>query len=322
MERGVLLPAEERIDSVELGERAESLGYDAVWSSELWGADAFVRLAQLAERTDEVALGTAIVNVFSRTPAALAQAGATLQRASDGRFTLGTGTSTPKAVEDLHSQSFERPIRRSHETIDLAKQFSRGEGRVEYDGECFQVADFPTLETPFEVWHAALGPANRRVVGRLCDGWIPHMIPFGRLETVFEDIATAAEEAGRDPADITVAPYVPCAVSEDPETARDAVRGHVAYYVGSGEGYRKAVGAAFPERADRIADAWRDGNRSEATGLVTDEMVDALGVAGTPDAAEEKLGELPDFVDHAMVVVPANAAGELTDGTVEALAPS
>jgi alkanesulfonate monooxygenase SsuD/methylene tetrahydromethanopterin reductase-like flavin-dependent oxidoreductase (luciferase family) len=321
MDRGVLLPAEERIDSVELGVRAERLGYDAVWSSELWGADAFVRIAQIAERTDDVELGTAIVNVFSRTPAALAQAGATLQRASDGRFTLGTGTSTPKAIEDLHSMSFDQPVRRAHETIDLAQRFSRGEGRVEYDGECFEVADFPSLEEPFDVWHAALGPANRRVVGRLCEGWIPHMIPFGRLDTVFGDVAEAAEEADRDPAEITVAPYVPCAVDEDPETARGAVRGHVAYYVGSGEGYRRAVGAAFPDRADRIAEAWREGDRKEAAGLVTDEMVEALGVAGTPETAEAKLGDLPDFVDHAMVVVPANAAAELTDGTVEALAP-
>jgi alkanesulfonate monooxygenase SsuD/methylene tetrahydromethanopterin reductase-like flavin-dependent oxidoreductase (luciferase family) len=322
MERGVLLPAEERIDSVALGERAERLGYHAVWSSELWGADAFVRLAQIAERTDDVALGTAIVNVFSRTPAALAQAGATLDRASDGRFTLGTGTSTPKAVRDLHSMSFDRPIRRSHETIDLVRRFSRGEGRVEYDGECFQVADFPALGADFEVWHAALGPANRRVVGRLCEGWIPHMIPFDRLETVFDDVAEAAEGADRDPAGITVAPYVPCAVSDDPGEARDAVRGHVAYYVGSGEGYRRAVGAAFPDRADRIAEAWREGDRGEAAGLVTDEMVAALGVAGTPEDAEAQLADLPGIVDHAMVVVPANAAAELTDPTVEALAPA
>jgi alkanesulfonate monooxygenase SsuD/methylene tetrahydromethanopterin reductase-like flavin-dependent oxidoreductase (luciferase family) len=321
MERGVLLPAEERIDSVALGVRAETLGYDAVWTSELWGADAFVRLAQLAERTDTIQLGTAIINVFSRTPAALAQAGATLQRASDGRFTLGTGTSTPKAIEDLHSMSFDRPIRRAHETIELVQQFTASEGRVEYEGECFEVADFPSLDVNLDVYHAALGPANRRVVGRLCDGWVPHMIPFGRLDSVFSDVADAARERDRAPDDVDIAPYVPCAVSDDPEAAKDAIRGHVAYYVGSGEGYRKAVAAEYPDRADDIADAWRDGDRTGAIDHVSDEMVDALGVAGTPETAEAKLADLPDVVDHAMVVVPAQVAGELTDETVEALAP-
>jgi len=321
MERGVLLPAEERIDSVALGVRAETLGYDAVWTSELWGADAFVRLAQLAERTDTIQLGTAIINVFSRTPAALAQAGATLQRASDGRFTLGTGTSTPKAIEDLHSMSFDRPIRRAHETIELVQQFTASEGRVEYDGECFEVADFPSLDVNLDIYHAALGPANRRVVGRLCDGWVPHMIPFGRLDSVFSDVADAARERDRAPDDVDIAPYVPCAVSDDPEAAKDAIRGHVAYYVGSGEGYRKAVAAEYPDRADDIADAWRDGDRTGAIDHVSDEMVDALGVAGTPETAEAKLADLPDVVDHAMVVVPAQVAGELTDETVEALAP-
>ena len=114
---------------------------------------------------------------------------------------------------------------------------------------------------------------------------------------------------------------MPCAVSDDPEAAKDAIRGHVAYYVGSGEGYRKAVAAEYPDRADDIADAWRDGDRTGAIDHVSDEMVDALGVAGTPETAEAKLADLPDVVDHAMVVVPAQVAEELTDETVEALAP-
>lgn len=322
MERGVLLPAQERVDTVALGVRAESLGYDAVWASELWGGDAFVRLTQIAERTDEIGLGTAIVNVFSRTPATLAQAAVTLDRASDGRFTLGTGVSTPKAIEDLHGMAFESPIRRAHETVSLVRRFTAESGDpVTYDGEIFAVRDFPPLGGSIPLWHAALGPANRRVVGRVCDGWIPHNVPFDRLERVFEDVAAAARDADRDPEAITVAPYVPAAVAADPEVARDAIRGHLAYYVGSAEGYRKAAGGAFPDAADRIANAWRDGNRADAAAEVTDDMVDALGVAGTPETAREKLRELPPVIDHAMVVVPAQAAADLGERTIAALAP-
>ena len=322
MDRGVLLPDTDAVDATALGERAAGLGYDAVWAPELWGGDAFVRLTDLAHRTEEVRLGTAIVNVYSRSPAAIAQASATLQEVSGGRFTLGLGVSTPKAIEDLHGLEFERPARRAHETIDLVRQFSGGEGRVNYDGELVSVADFPALETEVPIYYAALGPANRRVVGRLADGWIPHNVPFGRLEEAFEVVAETAREAGRDPDEITIAPYVPSAVSEDPDEARDAIRGHVAYYVGSGDGYRRAVGAAFPE-ADAVAEAWREGDRREAAARVTDEMVDALGVAGTPEDARQQLEtlEAETPIDHAIVVVPAQAAGELTDSTVEALAP-
>jgi alkanesulfonate monooxygenase SsuD/methylene tetrahydromethanopterin reductase-like flavin-dependent oxidoreductase (luciferase family) len=80
-------------------------------------------------------------------------------------------TSTPKAIEDLHGLRFERPVQRAHEAISLVKQFTGGgDGAIRYDGEVFCVADFPALDADVPVYHAALGPANRRVVGRLCDG--------------------------------------------------------------------------------------------------------------------------------------------------------
>lgn len=323
MDRGILLPADDRIDPVVIAPMAEELGYDAVWTPELWGSHAFVRVAELAHHTEEIRLGTAIVNVYSRTPAVLAMAASSLDRVTDGRFTLGLGVSTPKAIEDLHGLEFDRPARRAHETLSLLRQFTDGEGRVEYDGELISVADFPALDADVPFYYAALGSANRRVTGRFADGWIPHNVPFQRLEDSFELVADTAREAGRDPDEIEVAPYVPAAVSDDPTAARDAIRGHVAYYVGSGEGYRRAVGTVYPDEADRIANAWRNGDRADAAQAVTDEMVDDLGVAGTAEDARERLRELEDTtpIDHAMLVVPAQAADELAEQTITALAP-
>jgi alkanesulfonate monooxygenase SsuD/methylene tetrahydromethanopterin reductase-like flavin-dependent oxidoreductase (luciferase family) len=322
MERGVLLPDTPAVDGPALAERADELGYDAVWMPELWGDDALVRLADLAHRVD-CDLGTAIANVYSRSPAVLGAAAATLDDIAPGRVTLGLGVSTPKAIEDLHGMAFERPARRGHEVVELVERFTSGEGRVDYDGELFDLHDFPAQEADVPVYYAALGPANRRVVGRVADGWIPHNIPFRRLDITFETVADAAEEAGRDPDDITIAPYVPCAVDEDGAAARDAIRGHVAYYVGSGEGYRKAVAAAFGDQASAVANAWREGDREAAAGQVTDEMVDALGVAGTPDQARQRLDDLvaETPIDHAILVVPAQAAEEFAEPTMEALGP-
>ncbi|WP_129112887.1 LLM class flavin-dependent oxidoreductase [Halegenticoccus tardaugens] len=322
MRRGLLLPEGERAAPVETAVRAEELGYDALWLGELWGADAFVQLAAIAARVDEAALGTAIVNVYSRSPATLAAAAATLDSVADGPVRLGLGASTPKAIEDLHGSEYDRPVRRIHETAELVRAFTRGEGRVEYDGELFSVADFPPLDAEVPIYVAALGPAARRMTGRVADGWIPHNVPFSALGDAFETVANAAREAGRDPDGIAVAPYVPAAVSDDPEEARAAVRGHLAYYVGSGEGYRRAVAEAFPDEADRVAEAWRAGDRAAAKAAVTAEMVDALGVAGTPDGARERFSEIAalDAVDEPIVVVPMQAE-DLRERTVETLAP-
>ncbi|ELY58964.1 LLM class flavin-dependent oxidoreductase [Natronolimnohabitans innermongolicus] len=324
MDVGLMVASFGDVDLADVAVRAEQLHYDAVWVGELWGESGVVQLTEMATRTDEIDIGSAILNVYSRSPAVLSMTAASLQRASDGRFTLGVGTSTAKAVEDLHGMAFDRPVRRAHETIELVREFTADDGgRVDYEGQLLEAADFPSLSVPLPIYHAGLGPANRRVVGRLCDGWIPHNIPFSRLEDAFEEVADAARERDRDPDEITVAPYVPSAVSEDADEARETLRRHVAYYVGSGEGYRRAVAMAYPERADRIAEAWRDGEKRAAAEAVTDEMVDDLGVAGTPDEARQRLRTLVDEtgIDHPIVVLPEPASSETIEATIEALAP-
>jgi alkanesulfonate monooxygenase SsuD/methylene tetrahydromethanopterin reductase-like flavin-dependent oxidoreductase (luciferase family) len=325
MRLGLLLPHIGTVDSTELAVRAEDLGYGSVWLGELWGSDSTIQLTAIAGETDDIEIGTAILNVFSRSPAVLAMTAATLDRVSDGRFTLGLGTSTPKAIEDLHGMPFDRPVRRSHETIELVKKFlGGGDERVDYDGELFETKDFPPLDADVDVYHAALGPANRRVVARLADGWIPHNIPFPHLEEAFEYVAEHAEKAGRDPDDITVAPYIPSAVSDDEAEAHDAIRGHIAYYVGSGKGYQRAVAQMFPEEADAVADAWRGGDRKGAAAAVTDEMVAALGVSGTPDQARDRLRDIMDnpAIDRPLITIPNQTAEKLAEQTIEALSPS
>ncbi|MDG5776474.1 LLM class flavin-dependent oxidoreductase [Haloarculaceae archaeon H-GB2-1] len=323
MAHDLLVPNGPDVDVVEQAVQAEDLGYDSVWLGELWGGDPFTRLAAAATATDSIELGTAIVNVYSRTPAVLAMSAASLDSLSDGRFTLGVGVSTKQAIENIHGQDFDRPVRRAHETIDVVRRLLDGDERVTYDGELLEVSGVPPLDVDVPVYHAALGKANRRVVARLCDGWIPHNVPFPDLEDAFAYVAEIADDAGRDPDDITVAPYVPAVVDEDGEAARDALRGHVAYYVGSGEGYERAVGDRFPDGASAVAEAWRDGDRETARSHVTDEMLAALGVAGTPDEARRQFRTLLDGtpVDRPMVTLPSNASADQHERTIWELAP-
>lgn len=322
MQTGILVPNDEP-DIPAFAERVESMGYHSLWVSELWTRDAFVVLTRAAEMTESITLGTAIVNVYGRSPATIAQAGATLDRAAGGRTILGLGTSTRKTIEDLHGTAFENPPRRLHETTELTKKFLHASGRVEYEGECFEVADFPALGADIPVYTAALGPANRRATGRTADGWLPHNIPFHRLDEAFETIAETAREAGREPSTIRTAPYVPAAVDEDPERAAAAIRGHLAYYIGNGEGYRRAAGLEYPDAADAVATAWREGDRDAARAAVTSEMIEGLAIAGTPQQAQEQLAGLSEneAIDEPLIVIPDGVDQNLKRRTVRTLAP-
>lgn len=323
MQHDLLLPNTIGYDAVSEGVRAETLGYDSVWLGELWDTDAFTRLAAIASKTDDIEIGTAIVNVFSRSPSTIAMSAASLDEISDGRMNLGFGVSTERAIESIHGTDFDRPVRQAHETIEIVKRLLEDDEPVTYDGEILGVESVPPIDVDVPLYHAALGPANRRVVARLCDGWIPNNIPFPQLDEAFEYIAEVAREEGRDPESITVAPYVPSIVDDDEATARDVLRGYIAYYVGSGEGYQNAVGTMFPDRADSVAAAWRDGDRSEARERVSEEMVDALGVAGTPSQARDQLRELVDetVVSRPMITPPENASDEQVSQTIDALSP-
>lgn len=324
VEMGVLLPEAAEMDDAEFAASAESLGYESIWVGENWGENAFVRLATVAERTAEIRLGTAITNVYSRSPAVIAMTAADIDERSAGRFTLGVGPSSPTLVEGLHGMAFDRPVRRTHETVELVRAFTSDEDTVSYDGELFEVDGFPALDRSFPIYNAAIGSANRRATGRLCDGWLPHLIPFSELPDAFETVTNAAESAGRDPEEISIAPYLPAAVSDDAESARTAVAKHVAFYVGSSPSFRSAVGRAFPDRADRIATRWNDGERGEAVAAIDETMLEELAVFGTPTTARGRLRDLLDreLFDVPLLALPAGVDRAMVERTVEALAPS
>ena len=105
--------APHRRHATDYAELAESCGYEAVWMPEAFGSDAFTLLGLLAGKTRRLRLATGIVNVFSRSPALLAQSFATLDEMSDGRAIIGLGTSGPIVIENWHGSRFENPLSRT-----------------------------------------------------------------------------------------------------------------------------------------------------------------------------------------------------------------
>lgn len=307
----------------EWGEHAEQLEYDSIWVSEAWGRDTFVQLTEIAERTENIGLCTAIANVYSRTPAVLAMAATSLQHLSDGRVIVGVGPSHANIIEPIHGLSYDRPVRRTHETIELVKELTGSSETVTYAGDIFEIDAVPAMDTPVPVYNAALGEANRRATGRVADGWLPYMFPISALESGFETIARTARESGRNPDDIDVAPQIVAAVADDPEVAKNEVRSFVAHFVGTFPHYRDTLAARYPQAIEAISDALAADRYEAANECVTDELVHDIGVAGTPEGAREQLREVieSEIVDCPIIYVPRQASEDIRSRTIEELSP-
>ena len=318
---GVVLPEYGSMTGTELVEFAEGAvdaGFESVWVGEGWGYNAFTLLGRVADRVD-VPLGTSIANVFARSPAALASESLTLHEATDGNFILGLGASTPAVVQNFHGVEFEQPLRHVRETIEIVDLATSGE-RISYDGRIFDLDGF-TLnhadDADVPILNGAIGTTNIALSIEYADGILPHMLP---LTGVDDAIRTAEERAGEE-SSLHIAPSLPTSISEDPDEAREVLASHVAYYVGSTDFYNDTVAEhGFPDEAAAIRDAWRDRDHDAAADAVSEELMDALGIVGTPERARDRLEILlDDTVDTALISFPMDATDEMFETTLAAL---
>src|SRR5437763_3011007 len=118
---------------------AERLGFESIWAAEAYGSDALTPLAWFGSRTQRIKLGSAIVQISARTPAATAMAAMTLDHLSGGRLILGVGVSGPQVVEGWYGQPFPKPLGRTREFITLVRTMLARQGPVTFAGEHYQL---------------------------------------------------------------------------------------------------------------------------------------------------------------------------------------
>lgn len=295
------VPDHPTMDSVaEQVQRAEALGFDRVSAGETTDWNLVSTLTLLAERTEEIGLANDVFSPYSRSPALIGQTAAALHEASDGRFRLGLGTSSPALAESWHGASFDRPLRRLRETIEIVRAVLSGD-RVDYDGELYQLsglkltAGVPDEPVPIDV--AALGPKTVELTGRFADGWVPQLFTPDGLRDRLGDLERGAELGDREPDDVRVAPILRCAALADGERARELARSSVAFLIGAyGPYYRQSIiEQGYGEVATAIREAWEAGDRERMAEELPDDLLDQLAAAGTPEAVRDRVRTFADI---------------------------
>ncbi|MDA1128870.1 MAG: LLM class flavin-dependent oxidoreductase [Chloroflexi bacterium] len=318
-------------DVISIARQADSLGYHSFWTGESWGRDVFTVLTMVACHTENLRLGAGIVNVYSRTPALIAQTVASLDILSRGRAILGLGSSGRVVVENWHGVPFDSPLARTREYIDIIRMALSGQP-VNHQGNFYQMDRFRMISPPMQeripIYVASLGPKNLALTGELADGWLPIWAHRERISGLKEDIAVAATKAGRKISDVTVAPYIMCYAASDAQDlghGEGLLRDHMAYYIGGmGSYYFDSFSrAGFASEAQAVREAWNSRDRERAAAAVSDRMLESVAVLGTPEQCRNQLNQFRQAgVDLPIATFPHGTDVDAIHRTIEALAPT
>jgi len=278
---------------VECVKLAEGLGYESAWVAEGHGGDQFAVLAACAAQTSRIGLGTSITSVFVRTVPTIAMAAATLDHLSAGRFILGVGSSHKVQVEGEHGVPYAKPLTRVRESVAVIRELLRG-GQVRYRGDTVNIDGFDLWFTPrrpvIPIYLSAVFPKMISLCGEIADGVILTRSTLGTAATVREGLAEGAKRAGREPGGVVVTTLLPAAVGDTRREALDTLRPGLAFYAGFFPRYNRMMAEhGFVDEASAIAEAWSRGDREAAERAVSDALIDATSIAGTPEECRERI---------------------------------
>ena len=273
---------------------AEAAGVHSAWVPEAWGRDAFTILTLLADKTKRINLGTAIVNTYSRTPAALAQHFATLDEVSGGRMLLGLGTSGPQVIEHFHGVAFQPPLQRMREYVEIINTLMKGEP-LKYSGKVFDLQRgftlrFQPVRDHIPIYLATLNTRSVKMTAELADGWLPIMIPIEHLKGEIDNLRQASVAAGRPANAVAVRSPGTITVTSQVDKARAASAGMLAFYIGRMGTFYAAqlTRLGYGEAVETIKEAWAGGSRA-AGEAVPVQLVDATGCVGSVEAGIDRL---------------------------------
>lgn len=277
---------------------AERAGFESVWATEFYDRSATIALAAMVHTTSAIELGSAIAYAFGRTPLVLAAEARDLDEISGGRLTLGLGTGTRRMQQDWHGLDGEHPAGRMEELVPLLRQLWRlHEGPVEHDGHFYRLYVKPTapprapVRLGIPVYMAGVNARMIEAAGAVADGLVGHPLftPEYVREVVRPALARGAERRDRQPPPI--AGYLTCSVGEDREAARRDAAAVIAFN-STVKTYRATHQVSgFERQAEAIRDAWSRGDAGAMVGAVSEEMIDAIALAGTPDEVRERFAE-------------------------------
>ena len=283
---GAFISAGRSLDrSLERVRRADGLGFDSIYTTHIAGRDSLALLMAYASVSERARLGTGVVPIFSRTPATMAQAAATIDEFSGGRMVLGLGVSHQVTVENWYGAKIEKPVSQMREYAAIVRAILRSEAPPE--GEFFKtrfqfMGYEPRPDLPIYV--AALSPNMLRLAGEVADGvmlWLCN--PDYIRAVVVPAVTEGRERAGKTLDGFDVVAAVPTALTDDPDAARTTMRQDLIPYA-SLPFYRSMLErSGFGDEITAFDEGMQAGDVERAKAGLSDRLLGALAGIGSAD---------------------------------------
>jgi F420-dependent oxidoreductase-like protein len=306
----------------------ERAGLDTVWVAEAYGFDSPTLMGYLAAKTETVEIGSAILNIFSRTPGALLQTAAGLDNVSNGRAILGLGASGPQVIEGFHGVPYSKPLGRTREIIEILRAgmrrepltsdglyklpLSKADGAVTGLGKPLKLLTRPERPS-VPIYVAALGEKNVELVAEVADGWLPHLYHPEKASSVWGDpLANGAKKRSADLGPLEIVAGGMVAIGDGPETKAllDFARPLFALYVGGmgakGRNFYNDLAChyGYEKEAAEIQELYLSGHKRDAEAVVPLEWLEAANLVGPESYVRERLAAFDESGVTSLSIVP------------------
>jgi 5,10-methylenetetrahydromethanopterin reductase len=308
-------------ESIDIGRRAEELGYDSVWFAEHnYSRDAVTPCAALALVTERVLIGPCVVPIFTRSPLLLANTFAALDEMSRGRIVLGLGAGSRVLIQ-AQGIDYRKPLTALREYVDACRAVWKGHGtHINYRGQIVQLQnaelDFEPHRREIPVWIGSTGPKACELAGQIGDGaMLNGFLPASYVKNAVEWIRTGAKRAGRSLDGYNVSMIIITTVASSKEAAYEFLRPMLAVYLARLPDVTRHT-TAWPEYEALVA-AVNEGGGEVGKKFVSNDLIDDITICGTQ---EDCLAGLQRYVDAGLNHPVLVGFGDVR-GTLEAMAP-
>ncbi len=316
MRRSIVLISDAIAELADQAKLAEQAGFEAAWVTDFYNRDAFVRMTACALATSRIGIASGIAYAFARSPVLTAAAAADVDEIRNGRVILGLGTGTRRMQESWYGLKFESPAPKAAEVVRLLRALWEAPSNrpFKFEGRFYNIAiDLfgrpGRLRTRIPVYMAGVNRTMVRTAATVADGLVGH--PLYSRRYIAEAVRPAVDEglrrSERSRGGFDLAGYVITSISHDREQARDEARRQIGFYATTLTYDAILVLHGWQAEKEAIRNAWRKFDIAALAAAVSDEMLDQIAVAGTPDECRAQAARYDGLLDHALFYPPSLA---------------